>query len=322
VSNPRVTIVIVAHSERGELERCLGSIRDQAGMPVQVVLIDNASTDDTVPWARKNLPEVEIIELDENLGVAARQYGLERARAPLTMFLDSDAALTAGALPAMVAALDQHPDWGLIGPRLVGDDDRLQLHRRFPPLACRSPPPPLALARGLRLVRRHLMAGVDHDLCSRSSTCSAPVRSSRQLARAAALRRLIFRGRRRRLVLSDSRRRRSGRLLPRATVVTPTAAGPRLASLARAPQLRVPLPVALPEAQAGAAGLRRPGPPPGSMSGRPRSRWWWSHTAARGGAEIRESLQQHARIAYDDRRRRRLATASRGVGRGSPPNWW
>lgn len=159
--------MIVAHSERGELERCLGSIRDQAGMPVQVVLIDNASTDDTVPWARKNQPEVEIIELDENIGVAARQYGLERARAPLTMFLDSDAALTAGALPAMVAALDQHPDWGLIGPRLVGDDGRLQLSsRRFPPLSlplARRPP----LSRWLedsRLVRRHLMADVDHDL--------------------------------------------------------------------------------------------------------------------------------------------------------------
>ncbi len=167
VSNPKVTIVIVAHSERAELERCLGSIREHAGMPVQVVLIDNASTDDTVPWVRKNGPEVEIVELEKNIGVAARQYGLERARAPLTMFLDSDAALTPDALPAMVAALDQHPDWGLIGPRLIGDDGRLQLSsRRFPPLSlplARRPP----LSRWLedsRLVRRHLMADVDHDL--------------------------------------------------------------------------------------------------------------------------------------------------------------
>ena len=144
--------MIVAHSERGELERCLGSIRDHAGMPVQVVLIDNASTDDTVPWARKNQPEVEIVELEKNIGVAARQYGLERARAPLTMFLDSDAALTADALPAMVAALDQHPDWGLIGPRLIGDDGRLQLSsRRFRPQpAAGSPPAALALASRTR----------------------------------------------------------------------------------------------------------------------------------------------------------------------------
>jgi N-acetylglucosaminyl-diphospho-decaprenol L-rhamnosyltransferase len=167
VSNPRVTIVIVAHSVRAELERCLGSIRDHARMPVQVVLIDNASTDDTVAWALKSHPEVEIVELERNIGVAARQYGLDRVRAPLTMFLDSDAALTAEALPAMVGALDQHPDWGLIGPRLIGDDGRLQLSsRRFPPLSlplARRPP----FSRWLedsRLVRRHLMADVDHDL--------------------------------------------------------------------------------------------------------------------------------------------------------------
>ncbi len=152
VSNPTVTIVIVAHSERADLERCLGSIRDHAGISVQVVFVDNASTDETVPWARKRHPEVEIIELEKNIGVAARQFGLDRARAPLTMFLDSDAALTAGALPAMVAALDDHPGWGLIGPRLIGDDGRLQLSSSAISAtqpAADSPPAALALARRL-----------------------------------------------------------------------------------------------------------------------------------------------------------------------------
>jgi hypothetical protein len=82
------------------------------------------------------------------------------------MFLDSDAQLTPGALPTMVAALDEHPDWGLVGPRLVYDDGSLQRScRRFPPLALpllRRPP----LARWFedgRTVRRHLMADFDHD---------------------------------------------------------------------------------------------------------------------------------------------------------------
>ncbi len=100
--------MIVAHSERDELERCLGSIRDHAGMPVQVVLIDNASTDDSVSaGCGRTSREIEIVGLEENIGVAARRYGLERARAPLTMFLDSDAALTAEPWPTMVAALEQ-----------------------------------------------------------------------------------------------------------------------------------------------------------------------------------------------------------------------
>jgi GT2 family glycosyltransferase len=166
VSPPEVTIVIVAHSERVELERCLGSIDDHAAMPVQVVLVDNASTDDTLPWVTNNHPAVVLVELRENIGVAARQRGLERAEAPLTMFLDSDAALTAGALPTMVEAMRRNPAWGLIGPRLVGDDGELQLSaRRFPPrtLPLARRPPLSRWLEGSELVRHHLMADVDHD---------------------------------------------------------------------------------------------------------------------------------------------------------------
>jgi N-acetylglucosaminyl-diphospho-decaprenol L-rhamnosyltransferase len=166
VGRPAVSIVIVAHSEWHELARGLQSIREHAGMPVQIIYVDNASTDDTLPWVRTHHPEVEIVELAQNIGVVARQHGLARAKAALTMFLDSDAALTPGALPTMVEAMRSNPSWGLIGPRLVGDDGGLQLSaRRFPPRSlplARRPP----LSRWLEdsaLVQRHLMADVDHD---------------------------------------------------------------------------------------------------------------------------------------------------------------
>jgi N-acetylglucosaminyl-diphospho-decaprenol L-rhamnosyltransferase len=135
-------------------------------MGVQTVLVDNASTDDTVAWVAKNHPEVEVIALAENIGVAARQRGLECARGELTMFLDSDAELTATALPTMVAALERNPGWGLIGPRLVDDDGKLQLScRRFPPrcLPLVRRPPLSWFLDDSALVRRHLMADVDHS---------------------------------------------------------------------------------------------------------------------------------------------------------------
>ena len=90
-----------------------------AELRVQTILVDNASTDATVPWVRDSHPSVDLVELPENVGMAARDHGLSRARAQLTMFLDSDAALTPGALPAMVEAMEHNPEWGLIGPRLV-----------------------------------------------------------------------------------------------------------------------------------------------------------------------------------------------------------
>jgi hypothetical protein len=53
-SDPDVSIVIVAHSVRNELKRCLGSIRDFAELPVQTILVDNASTDGPIPWVRRS----------------------------------------------------------------------------------------------------------------------------------------------------------------------------------------------------------------------------------------------------------------------------
>jgi GT2 family glycosyltransferase len=157
-------VIVVAHSVKDDLERCLASIAAHAAVPVQTIVVDNASTDGTAEWVRAAHPEVELVELPRNIGVAAREEGLRRARGRYSMFLDSDAALTPGALPALVGALDEHPGWGLLGPRLVHEDGSPQHSaRRFPPLVLpllRRPPLERFFGDG-RTVRRHLMTDVD-----------------------------------------------------------------------------------------------------------------------------------------------------------------
>lgn len=161
-----MTIVVVASSVRGELARCFEAIEQHAALDVHIVLVDNASTDGTREWVRTQYPEVELIALPRNEFGAARNRALDRLRGPYTMFLDSDAVLTPGALPAMTRALDEHPGWGLVGPRLVYDDGGLQLSaRRFPPLALPllRRPPLDRLFEDRPTVRRHLMADDPHD---------------------------------------------------------------------------------------------------------------------------------------------------------------
>lgn len=161
-----MTIVIIGRSVKHELGVCLDSIESHAGVPTEVVYVDNASDDGTPEWLRAEHPEVDLIELPENVWDSARNPGLMRARGRYTMFLDSDALLTPGALPAMVAAMDAHPDWGLVGPRLVHEDGSLQLStRRFPsallPLWRR--PPLNRLMEDSEAVRLHLMEDQDHE---------------------------------------------------------------------------------------------------------------------------------------------------------------
>jgi N-acetylglucosaminyl-diphospho-decaprenol L-rhamnosyltransferase len=166
VSEPEVTIVVIAHSVRDELVRCFASIRDHAGIPVRTILVDNASTDDTLDWVERTHPEVEVIALSENLVDAARDRAMGSIDSPYTMFLDSDAMLTPGALPAMVDAMNANPTWGLLGPRLVRDDGSVQEScRRFPPLLLpflRRPPLGRFFEHG-PTVQRHLMADFDYD---------------------------------------------------------------------------------------------------------------------------------------------------------------
>lgn len=162
-----MSVIVIAWNVRDELEACFQSIRDHRGnLDVEVFFIDNGSVDGSADFVAERFPEVVVVRRPTNEGVPARNYGLRRATGRLRMFLDSDARLTAEALPAMVAAIDADPSVGLVGPKLVYSDGSLQLStRRYPPLALpilRRPP----LARYLEdgaTVRHHLMVDEPHD---------------------------------------------------------------------------------------------------------------------------------------------------------------
>jgi N-acetylglucosaminyl-diphospho-decaprenol L-rhamnosyltransferase len=166
-ARPDVTVIVIAHDVRDEVLACLESVERHAGpVTAAVVFVDNASGDGTAEAVAAAFPATEIVRLERNEGLAARNHGLRRATGRLRMFLDSDALLTPGALPELAAFLDEHPGVGLVGPRLVYPDGTLQLSaRRFPPLALplmRRPPLARFFERS-RWVRDHVMADDPHD---------------------------------------------------------------------------------------------------------------------------------------------------------------
>jgi len=113
----RVMVVVASHNRRGDLMATLP--RHEA----PVVLVDNGSTDGTSAVVRAAFPEVEVVELPANIGAAARNVGVQRAKTPYVAFADDDSWWTPGALEHAADVLDRHPRLGLLAARvLVGPD--------------------------------------------------------------------------------------------------------------------------------------------------------------------------------------------------------
>jgi len=124
---PAVSVVIVSFNTQPELLRCLDSLAENVSLPLEVVVVDNASEDGTVEALRREQPRVQLIANRENVGFArACNQGLGAARAPFVLVLNSDTEVRPGAVEALVQALERHPDAALAGPRTLNSDGTLQ----------------------------------------------------------------------------------------------------------------------------------------------------------------------------------------------------
>jgi GT2 family glycosyltransferase len=85
--------------------------------------VDNASSDGTGSAVRRAYPAVQLVELDQNLGAAARTIGVRRAVTPYVAFSDDDSWWEPGALPLAGTVLDHAPRLAVVaGQILVGPE--------------------------------------------------------------------------------------------------------------------------------------------------------------------------------------------------------
>lgn len=118
-----LSIVVVSHDSGPELSRLIESVRAQLGTEPQLVVVDTASTDDSVAVARS--AGAEVVELDQNPGFgAANNLGLRRARGTAAALLNPDVELLDDGL-LRLAELACEQD-ALLVPRLVGQDGRVE----------------------------------------------------------------------------------------------------------------------------------------------------------------------------------------------------
>ena len=121
-----VAIVILNWNGRSLLERFVPVLlHNTPSKNAFVVVADNGSTDDSVPWLQGSCPGVEIIELDQNYGFAAGyNRALQQIDADYYVLLNSDVEVSQGWLEPLVAFMEDNPEVGVCQPKILSEKRR------------------------------------------------------------------------------------------------------------------------------------------------------------------------------------------------------
>ncbi len=130
-----LSIVIVTYNCQAFIKQCINSIlNSRFHLNLEIIAVDNASGDGTVDLIKKDFPDVKIIQNIKNLGFTkANNQGIKQARGRYIFILNSDTELFQGSLNEMVKFMDENSQSGILGPKLLDEDGKIQYScRAFP----------------------------------------------------------------------------------------------------------------------------------------------------------------------------------------------
>jgi GT2 family glycosyltransferase len=118
-NSPKVFVIVVTHKGKEWYDRCFLSLRESV-LPVQTVVIDNASGDGSAGYIKENYPEIHIIESDKNLGFgAANNIGMRYAidhGCDYCFLLNQDAWIESDTIAGLVNIAQANPEYGILSP--------------------------------------------------------------------------------------------------------------------------------------------------------------------------------------------------------------
>ncbi len=125
-----LSIVITTFNTQSLIRKSLQTIFsdiDELKCTYEIIVVDNASKDNTVEIVGKEFPMVRLIANKTNRGPAsARNQGILAASGQYLLFIDADTFITSKAIAAMIRVIQSVPDYGIIGCKLFFAEGRLQ----------------------------------------------------------------------------------------------------------------------------------------------------------------------------------------------------
>jgi GT2 family glycosyltransferase len=115
-----VSVIIVNWNHRDCISDCLRAVHNQEYPYLEIIVVDNASTDGSVEWIRQNYPEVKVITYTENRGFARAFNDAARiSHGDFILSLNPDVTIEPGFISAMTTALAGEETIGIAAPKLL-----------------------------------------------------------------------------------------------------------------------------------------------------------------------------------------------------------
>jgi len=130
-NDPLVSVIMPAYNAKLYIEEAIRSVLDQDYPNIELIVIDDGSSDGTAELAESLGERVRVIRQINGGPAAARNKGIADARGELIAFLDADDLWLPGKVSAQVRYLAEHPDVGLVYGKFIRWDGRSD--GSFPP---------------------------------------------------------------------------------------------------------------------------------------------------------------------------------------------
>lgn len=136
-----ISVITVNFNQATVTEDLLSTILEKNSYPhIEIIVVDNGSRIDPVPEWTQKYPGITFIRSEKNLGFAGgNNLGIAAAKGDYLFFVNNDTIFTEDLVPILAATLDEHPDTGMVSPKIVYYDQQdLLQYAGFTPMNYRT----------------------------------------------------------------------------------------------------------------------------------------------------------------------------------------
>ena len=118
LKNKLTSIIILNYNGAKVLDNCIESIYKTTKEKFEIIIIDNNSIDNSHNESKKQFPDIVLIENNENVGMTARNIGIDNSNGEFIVFLDSDTIVEPNWLTNFISSYNIHGE-GLYQPKFM-----------------------------------------------------------------------------------------------------------------------------------------------------------------------------------------------------------